>query len=64
MGQQTAAGQTLRGLQFSGHNILDAVLATLVDSHSLGAVSRVCFHVFASISVCMDSSLQIIHSCL
>ena len=30
MGQQTAQGQSLKGLQFSGHHILDGVLHTLL----------------------------------
>ena len=44
MGQQTAPGQTLEGLQFSGHHILDGILSTLAADETKYGLAKVRTH--------------------
>jgi hypothetical protein len=41
MGQQTQQGQSLPGLQFSGHNVLEGVLSTLADPGNSFGLAKV-----------------------
>eukprot|EP00051_Salpingoeca_urceolata_P017828 m.245867 g.245867 ORF g.245867 m.245867 type:complete len:393 (+) comp19055_c2_seq1:162-1340(+) len=41
LGQQSTPSSSTWGLQFSGHNIVKAVLSTLKESHNLGSASNI-----------------------